>query len=108
MLARAMVRSIANPARLVQPNQPVVRFQVLEEQPVAVQQKRYACGRYRRPLVSLQKRMILRQALEPGGGFFDGIGVVSAIETSHGGLQSFRCLEDRGFRRTCAPPPRDR
>jgi len=45
-------------------NQPVVRFQVFEKQPVAIQQKKYACGRDRRPLVSVQKRMILRQALE--------------------------------------------
>jgi hypothetical protein len=54
-------RSFAHPARLLQLNQPVVRFPVLEKQPpVAIRQEKNACGRNRRRLVSIQKRMILR------------------------------------------------
>jgi hypothetical protein len=78
-------RSFAHPARLVQPNQPVVPFQVLEMQLAAIQEiRQWLCDR--RPLGSIQKRMILRPALEQAAASAIAVGVVCALETSYGGF----------------------
>src|SRR5580658_1120413 len=81
-------RGFVHPAGFVEPDEPVVSFQVLEDQSVTVQQKKNAGGGDRSPLISVQKRMILRQALEKRRCFLTGVHVVSALEPSNRGVQS--------------------
>ena len=78
----------AHTASLVQAYEPVVRFQVIKKQPITIQQKKNTCGRDCRPLVSVQKRMNLRQALEEGRSFLDGIRVISGLQSTYCRLQS--------------------